>query len=51
MGARPMLGRYLAQEEEGTKAPPVVVVSYTFWRNRLGGDRGIVGKNITLDLR
>jgi len=36
MGARPMLRRYLAQEEEGTKAPPVVVVSHTFWRNRLG---------------
>ena len=51
MGARPMLGRYLAQEEEGTKAPLVVVVSYTFWRNRLGGDREIVGKNIMLDLR
>ncbi|HEY7333713.1 MAG TPA: ABC transporter permease [Bryobacteraceae bacterium] len=49
MRTRPMLGRYLAPEEEGTKAPPVVVLSYVFWRNRLGGDRGIVGKTIVLD--
>jgi hypothetical protein len=27
-----MMGRYLAAEEEGRKAPAVVVVSYPFWR-------------------
>lgn len=51
MATKPMLGGYLAQAEEETKAPPIVVVSYAFWRNRLGGDRGIVGKNIMLELR
>lgn len=49
MGARPMLGRYLSQEEEGSKAPPVAVVSYAFWRNRLGSDPAAIGKTITLD--
>lgn len=49
MGTQPMLGRYLAPEEQGPKAPPVAVLSYAFWRNRLGGDPHIVGKTIALD--
>src|SRR5579863_6327399 len=44
LGTQPMVGRYLAAGEQGKKAPPVVVVSYTFWRSRLGSDRRIVGK-------
>jgi putative ABC transport system permease protein len=49
MGTEPMLGRYLAPEEEGPKAPAVAVLSYAFWRNRLGGDPNILGKTIALD--
>ena len=49
MGSRPILGRYLAPEEEGSKAPPVAVLSYAFWRNRMGSDPQIVGKTIALD--
>jgi predicted permease len=49
MGAQPMVGRYLAAGEEGPKAPAVVVVSYSFWRTRLGGDPHAVGSTITID--
>ncbi len=49
MGMQPMLGRYLATDEEGPKSPAVAVVSYAFWRNRLGGDPSVVGKTIALD--
>ncbi|MGD0774661.1 MAG: ABC transporter permease [Candidatus Solibacter sp.] len=49
LGARPMIGRYLAAEEEGRKAPAVVVVSYPFWRARLGGDPHAVGQTLALD--
>jgi putative ABC transport system permease protein len=49
MGTKPMLGRYLAEREEGPSAPAVVVISYTFWRNRLGSDPGAVGKTILLN--
>ena len=49
MGTPPMLGRYLAPGEEGSKAPPVAVLSYPFWRTRLGSDTRIVGKTITID--
>lgn len=49
MGGQPLMGRYLASGEEGQKAPAVVVVSYAFWRNRLGADPHAVGSTITLD--
>jgi putative ABC transport system permease protein len=49
MGTRPMLGRVLAPEEEGPKAPSVAVLSYAFWRNHLGSDPHILGKTIALD--
>jgi putative ABC transport system permease protein len=49
LGTAPLLGRYLAPEEEGRKSPAVAVVSYPFWRGRLGGDRNVVGQTLALD--
>ena len=49
LGTSPMMGRYLAAEEEGRKAPEVVVVSYPFWRGRLGANPHAVGETLTLD--
>lgn len=49
MGMPPAMGRYLAPEEEGSKAAPVMVLSYAFWRNRLGSAPDIIGKTIILD--
>lgn len=49
MGTHPMMGRYFTTDEEGPKAPAVAVVSFAFWRTRLGSDPSIVGKSIGLD--
>ncbi len=49
MGTPPMMGRFLAPEEQGEKAPAVVVLSYAFWRSRMGSDPRAVGRTITLD--
>ena len=49
MGMRPSMGRYLAAEEEGSKAPSVVVLSYDFWRSRLGSDFHVIGETMTID--
>jgi putative ABC transport system permease protein len=49
MGTPPLMGRYLAPEEQGEKAPAVVVLSYAFWRSRTGSDPSAIGKTITLD--
>jgi putative ABC transport system permease protein len=49
MGTQPLMGRYLAPEEQGVQAPSVVILSYAFWRSRMGSDPSVVGKTITLD--
>jgi putative ABC transport system permease protein len=49
LATKPMMGRYLAPGEEGRDAPAVVVVSYPFWRGRLGANPRAVGESLTLD--
>src|SRR5271163_2013919 len=34
----PLLGRYFEPSEEGPNPPPVVVLSYAFWRSHMGAD-------------
>jgi putative ABC transport system permease protein len=49
---QPMLGRAFRPEEDRTPgAHPVVVVSSNLWQRRLGSDRQIVGKTISLNGR
>jgi predicted permease len=50
LGVRPLLGRTLTEEDD--KVPmghPVTVVSYHFWRDKLGSDPAIVGQTIRID--
>lgn len=49
LGVRPILGREITPADEELGAPPVVVLSYRYWQNRLGGDPSVVGKAITID--
>src|SRR5205807_3823942 len=44
---RPVIGRnFLPEEQEGAN---VVLVTENFWKKRLGGDRNVIGRSITLD--
>jgi predicted permease len=47
----PALGRYYTEADDREGAPHVVVISYAMWQNRFGGDRGLVGRSITLNGR
>ncbi len=42
-------GRTLAAADDASGAPLVVVVTYGFWINRLGGARDVVGRTIEVD--
>ncbi|HEX6163550.1 MAG TPA: ABC transporter permease [Vicinamibacterales bacterium] len=42
-------GRVLSETIDGPAAAPVVVISYTFWRNRLGADPNAVGTTVYID--
>ncbi|HVQ16885.1 MAG TPA: ABC transporter permease [Vicinamibacterales bacterium] len=50
LGVQPMLGRSFTPEED-RPGVDVAVLSYGLWQTRLGGDRSIVGRAITLDRR
>jgi len=49
LGARPVLGRGFATAEGAAGAQGVAVISYELWQRRFSGDRGILGRVITLD--
>src|SRR3954453_11374019 len=51
MGAKPILGRVFAPEEQIDGKDYVAVLSYALWENRFAGDPDIVGKTITLSAR
>jgi len=49
LGARPHLGRWFSAAEDRPAGPPVVVVSFRFWRRDLRGDPDVLGRTIALD--
>ncbi|HUP24034.1 MAG TPA: ABC transporter permease [Thermoanaerobaculia bacterium] len=50
-GVAPVLGRDLRSDEAVPDGPRVVVLSYAFWQERLGGDRAAIGRGLELDGR
>jgi predicted permease len=49
LGVKPLLGRTFLPGEEEPGQNHKVVLTHAFWQRRFGGDRSIVGKQITLD--
>ena len=50
LGVQPALGR-LIQPNEGQApgADPVLVLGYSYWQKRFGGDRSVVGKQVEIN--
>ena len=46
---RPAIGRTLTPGDEREDRPQAVVITDSFWRQRFGEDRGVVGRSIVLD--
>jgi len=52
LGIQPAAGRLLEPSEGWTAGgDPVLVLGYSYWQRRFGGDPGIVGKTVKLDGR
>lgn len=52
LGYGPHAGRlFLEAVDDRTDAPPVVVVSYDFWRTRMGSDATAVGRTVRINDR
>ncbi len=48
-GARPILGRTFAAEEDQKGANNVAVISYGAWQKVFGGDRNVIGQSVMLN--
>ena len=48
LGTSPQIGRGFLPEEELASATNVVVISDGCWQRRYGGDRGIIGRPVTI---
>jgi len=51
LGVTPVLGRLLSEEDGQVGAPSLVVLSWSLWRTRFGGDQAALGRSITVDGR
>jgi len=49
VGARPLIGRSLAESDEAPGAEPVVLLSFVAWQRYFSGDPGVLGRSLTLD--
>ncbi len=49
LGVEPELGRSFTKDETLKGGRAVVLLSHPYWERQFGGDRGIVGKSITLN--
>ncbi|HVU16957.1 MAG TPA: ABC transporter permease [Candidatus Didemnitutus sp.] len=48
-GVAPMLGRLFAPADDVPKAPPVVILSHSLWRQLFGGDPGAIGRKLRVN--
>ncbi|HLK70186.1 MAG TPA: ABC transporter permease [Bryobacteraceae bacterium] len=49
LGGHPLLGRSFRDAEGASGAPGVAIISHDLWQRRMGGDRGILERTITLN--
>lgn len=48
-GVRPMLGRGIVADDTRVGAPAVVMLGYSYWSSRFGGDASVVGRTLRID--
>jgi predicted permease len=51
LGVEPREGRLFAAEDDVDGPPATILLSFGLWQRRFGGDRGIVGRAITVNER
>jgi len=51
LGVKPLLGRDFRTDEDKKGAEPVVILGFSLWQRRFGGELGAVGRTVTLDAK
>src|SRR5262245_26531615 len=48
LGAQPLMGRVITEEDDKKGGPFVVVLGYALWQKQFGGDPRVIGRTVTL---
>jgi putative ABC transport system permease protein len=51
VGVPPAIGRWFSRDDDTPGTPQTVMLMHGYWQRRFGGDRGVVGRTITVDAR
>jgi predicted permease len=51
LGVSAVLGRMTSEADDEPSSQPTAVLSYGFWRRQFGGERGVIGRTLTLQGR
>ena len=49
MGAQPFLGRRFSVDDDTPGTPETVILSYSYWLRRFGGDERVIGRTVKID--
>src|SRR6476661_8923537 len=49
LGIKPYLGRFFTSADDVQGADAVLILSYTYWQTRYGGDRSIIGRHFRMN--
>src|SRR6185295_3427512 len=48
LGVQPFLGRWFSSADDTPGTPETVILSYGYWQRKFGGDRGVIGRSLTI---
>jgi predicted permease len=51
LGVPAYIGRWFSGEDDTLGSPQTVILSYGYWQRKFGGDRGVLGRTIVIDVR
>lgn len=49
LGVKPFLGRGFTAKDDTPKNPETVIITYSYWQRKFGGDAGVIGRRIRID--
>jgi predicted permease len=49
LGVKPVLGRLFTQRDDSATAPKTILLSYSYWQHKFGGDPSVIGRSLTVD--
>ncbi|HZQ52880.1 MAG TPA: ABC transporter permease [Bryobacteraceae bacterium] len=49
LGVQPVLGRWFTHKDDSPDAPQTVMLTYSYWQRRFGGDRSVLGRRLMID--